>query len=514
VSTVWQTVHVRVNDAATGQPTPVRIRFSTPEGEYLAPFGRLTRFATETGVDVGGNVLIGDKAHAYIDGACEIRLPAGPLRVEISKGPEYRPHEADFTLPPGKLALRFEVKRWIDLRSEGWYSGDTRTHFLTPHAALLEAMAEDVAVVNLLAEECLLWGERGSQVPAITNILAFSGQRPALEGPGHLVAVNTMNRHRALGRLLLLNCHRVVFPLTFFGPGDFDDWSLADWCDQCHRKGGLVIGDGFFPNYPGRSYDELLADLILGKVDALQLDGFENPEIDEQFRQESEFKDWCKLLDCGLRVPVVGGSGKDFNLAVIGHPRTYARLLPDQEFNYKNWIEAVRAGRTFVTNGPLVFLTVNGQDPGSVIDLPSEEIPVRVRAEIRSPVPFRRLEVVGNNRVVGRAEAAGEAALFEGDVSLPGGGWLAARCWGEWEVMEQWVGAQTSPVYVQVNGRPPPPAPAAVAEITSHLDRMQDWVRHSARCEKEHQRRHLADIFQSARDSLLRSAAGEGPRGK
>ena len=41
-----QTVHVRVNDAATGQPTPVRIRFEGPGGEYFAPFGRLTEFAT------------------------------------------------------------------------------------------------------------------------------------------------------------------------------------------------------------------------------------------------------------------------------------------------------------------------------------------------------------------------------------------------------------------------------------------------------------------------------------
>src|SRR5581483_9400265 len=79
------TVHVRVNDAATGKPTPCRIRFTDAEGRYYAPFGRLTEFATGRNQEVGGNVLLGMKPHAYIDGTCEIRLPAGVLHVEIHK---------------------------------------------------------------------------------------------------------------------------------------------------------------------------------------------------------------------------------------------------------------------------------------------------------------------------------------------------------------------------------------------------------------------------------------------
>src|SRR5262249_36007588 len=175
-------------------------------------------------VDVGGNILIGSEPHAYIDGTCEINLPSGPISVLISKGPEYRPLQKDLVLSAGKLALRFELERWIDLRAERWYSGDTRSHFLTPHGALLEGAAEDVAVVNLLAWECLIFGE-GKQHRAIPNILAFRGQRPALEVPGHMVVVNTMNLHGDLGRLLLLNCHRVVYPLTFGGPDGWDNWT-------------------------------------------------------------------------------------------------------------------------------------------------------------------------------------------------------------------------------------------------------------------------------------------------
>ena len=81
MSTGLHTVHVRINDAATGQPTPVRIRFSAPAGEYFAPFGRLTDFATARYQEVGGNVLLNDRQYAHIDGTCEVYLPASPIVV-------------------------------------------------------------------------------------------------------------------------------------------------------------------------------------------------------------------------------------------------------------------------------------------------------------------------------------------------------------------------------------------------------------------------------------------------
>jgi hypothetical protein len=508
VSGKLQTVHVRVNDAATGKPTPVRIRFTDAEGNYYAPFGRLTEFATGLGEDVGGNVLLGDEPHALIDGTCEIALPAGRIRVAIDKGPEYTPVREEVELPAGKLALRFVIERWTDLRAEGWYSGDTNCYFLSPHAALLEAAAEDLAVVNLLAWEGSVYCAREDERrTAIHNILEFSGQVPALERPGHMVVVNTMNGHASLGSLLLLNCHRVVYPLTCGGPEDFDTWRLADWCDQCHRKGGLVIGRAFLCyDSPHAEHGELLADLILGKVDALEMFGFENAEADRESQyQELRLMWWYRLLDCGFRVPVVGGSGKDMNLMSLGSKRTYALLEPGQPFTYKKWIEAVRAGRTFVTSGPLLSFTVNEQPPGAVLDVPAGAA-VRVRAAVRSLRSLSRLEILANNQLVAGVDVSGSPvqAVVEAEVPMPQGGWLVARCWGRYDdVIEDWHAAQSSPVYVQVEGRRPPADPAAVASFEAQLQKMLRWVAQEARCEDEQQRQRLAAIFQEARDALL-----------
>jgi hypothetical protein len=491
------TVHVRVNDAATGEPTPVRIRFADGEGKYLAPFGRLTDFATGMNEDVGGNVQHGRESYAYIDGTCEINLPADPCTVHIFKGPEYRPVHHDFQLGPGKIALRLKVERWSDLRSERWYSGDTNVQFLSPHAALLEGRAEDVAVVNVLASLCQRYGADRIGHLSIPGITDFSGQQPALEAGGCMVVVNTLNRGADLGTLSLLNCHRVVFPLSAVENGDYW-WTLDDWCDQCHRKGGLVLWPHFDACLSGPGYRgaDALANAVLGKVDAV--------EVDALRWCTEERTEWYRLLNCGLRVPLVGGSHKVSNAIVLGRVRTYARLQEGEDFTYKHWIEAVRAGRTFVTNGPLLTFTVNELDPGAVIDQPADVRKVRIQAHARSILPFERLEVIVNGEVLAGAEASGAPAeaRLEGELEVPGTCWLGARCWGD-----VGVAAHTSPVYVQVAGQSLRPDAIVLAPLLERLDNMLAWIA-DAPFDGDRTRTHLTETLQAARTELAHRASG------
>jgi hypothetical protein len=416
-----QTVHVRVNDAATGQPTPARVRFTDAEGNYYAPLGRLSDFPTSRGQHVGGNVRLGMKPWAYVAGAFEINLPPGTVHVEVHKGPEYRPLQETIQLSPGKLALRLTIERWLDLPAQGWYSGDGRIHYLSPHAALLEAQAEDVHVVNLLASSL-----------DIVNILAFSGQKPALESPGFLVVVNTLNTHPGHGSLALLNCHRVVYPLTLDGSPGWERWTMADWCGQCHRKNGLVVW----------SCAEQLPESLRDQVDAFEIDHFEDSPFDV-------LQQWYAFLNAGLKLPLMGSSGKESNASTMGVMRTYAKLKPGEDFQYKTWIEAVRAGRTFVSNGPILFLRVNDQDPGAIIrpEKPSET--VRVQAEVQSDLPVQSVEILLNGKVV--VETSKDR--LEIDLPIAKGGWLAARCRGQQQILDrptnQLLFAHSSPVYVR-----------------------------------------------------------------
>lgn len=478
------TVHVRVNDAATGLPAPVRIRFVDSDGNYLAPLGRLVDPSTGVGEDLGGNLVLNGDHYAYIDGTCEIPLPAGPVSVEVLKGLEYSPLRQEIALGPGKLALRLAIERWTDWRADGWYSGDTRAHFLSPHAALFEGAAEDLAVVNLLAFE-----SRRDDRRTLPGILEFSGQRCALEAPGHLIAVNTLNEHPRLGSLGLLHSHRPVFPLRFGDPDTFDDWSLADWCDQCHRKGGLVV----WTKAP--SGGEALADLILQRADAL-----------EATRLGTDARDilstYYRLLSAGLHVPLVGGSGKESNAQALGNVRTYARLRNGEDLSYKAWIEAIRAGRTFITNGPLLSFAVNGEEPGSTVTL-SGPAPLRVSARAQSAWPFNRLEIIANGSVVADVEAAqgANSAALDAEIELDDGGWLAARCHGSKTRNDS---AHTSPVYVRIEGRLPRFEKRALDQLSRDLEETARWIDRDARCPNENDRLRLRAIVQEALQTLIK----------
>jgi hypothetical protein len=422
-------VSIRVQDAATNQPTPVRLRLTDAQGNYLPPLGRLAVIPVGWGEQVGGNVLVDGKEYAYIDGQCEAYLPAGQINVEIHKGPEYTPIKETVELKAGKMALRFTMQRHSDLPALGWHAGDVHTHFLTPQAACLEGAAEGLQIVNVLAAQWHLQGRT-----QLSNMLDFSGQVPALLKAECQAVVNTWNHSLSLGQLLLLNCHRIVFPLTLEQPG-FDKYTLRDWCDQCHRKGGLVVW-GAFPGKPIEAH----ALVLLGAIDAVEwLAWTRCPEAD-----------WYRYLDLRCKLPLVGGSGKGRNDQLLGSLRTYAHIGARQPLTYSAWIEAVRAGRTFVTRGPLLDFRVNDQISGSAVTLANQTGPLRVVARSWGAAVPTRLQVLHDGHIIGEATApAHGTAELQLTPAISHSGWLAARCWEVKSEEDDELLAHASPVYLQ-----------------------------------------------------------------
>ncbi|MCE9531624.1 MAG: CehA/McbA family metallohydrolase [Planctomycetes bacterium] len=464
-----QTVHLRVNDSATGRPTAVRLRVVGPGGEYIAPLGRVVDFPTGRNEEVSDHAYLGGQKFCFIDGSCEVILPTGvPLEIELSKGIEYEPVRQTVTLNPGQMALRLTISRWFDRHSEGWLSADTRCHFLTPHSALLEAAAEDLDFVHLLATETEYPSNDGHLYRMIPNMPAFSGQCPALEKDGRAVVVNTFNKHPALGRLGLLNSHRPVHPLSFGGDEQTDDWSLCDWCNQCHRKGGLTVWADAFRMEMGIPGGESLVAAILGKIDAFEIDAGE--------RATPLLPHWYQLLNAGIRLPLVGCSGKDSNRSVLGAMRLYTQTEPDK-ITLADWVERTRQGRTFVSNGPLLELTVNGNGSGETVHLGE----VEVQAKARSLNPHDRLEIIINGSVVAEASPSGTPyeSCIETNLKIPDGGWLAARCVGSaksaiYPMLATF--AHTSPVWIEIEGRPTRAVPAAVRSLMGLLKNVREWI--------------------------------------
>jgi len=479
VSGPTQAVHVRVNDAATGKPTPVRVRFTDEAGTYYAPLGRLTEFSQDPGIDVGGNTLIDDEAWAYVDGAFEILLPPGRIRVQVAKGPEYRLLDDWHVVQAGRLSMRLTIERFIDMRAQGWFSGDVATYNLTPHAALLEAAGEDVALLQLLVVE-----RRIENRHSLANICAFSGQEPALANPPHAVIVNSKNQSD-LGDLVLLHAHRPIFPLSFRSATD--SWILEDWCDQCHRKGGLVIADHWLECWRGEAPEEMLAEIVRGKIDALLA-----------FDRES-LGFWYEFLNAGLRIPLAAGSRKDSNCEVVGKQRVYAYvgneiLAPGN----RDWIEAVRRGRSFVTNGPLMLVRFDEFFPGDSVLVERAKLGLNMEVVVRSAEGFHDAEIVFNGEVVDRFAADQPRSVVSLTAGI--GGWLAAR----YVSPDGALWAHTNPIYVE--GNEWPQRAGARARLTARLDRNLRWAREPGNVADDRAREHLIQVLVEAKNALQRDA--------
>jgi len=461
-----QTVHVRVNDTDTGQPTPCRIRISDPGGQEYAPFGRSLNFSTNRGEDVGGQVRLGRERWFTIDGMCEIALPPGELRVQVHKGIRYVPVDHVIQQPPGKMSVRLELRR-AQRTVQG--TMDPRCHFASPHTALIDGAAEGLDVVNLLAEPVTTLGLDGISYPCVPNLLAFSGQDPALERHGTRVIVNTHHRHAVLGSLGLLHCHRVVHPLSFGPPDATDDWSLRDWAGQCHRKGGLVVWtEPFAANRPFAG--EALALAILGEIDAFEL----SPD-----HLKSSLPAWYQLLHAGVDVPLVGSSGRTANDRPLGALQT---ATCNADFA-DDWVGTMKLGCGVPTNGPLANLWTDRDS---------------AYASAISVTSFDRLELLVNGRVAATATPANQGSLYVAqlDVKVTPAAWMAARVIGTKPAHVGFGGpfAHTGTTRIGEARR----EPAAVAMLKEHLLRSRDWVETEGRFDEPKFRKQLLDTFDEA----------------
>ncbi len=408
-------VQVTVLDDETGRPVPCRVHFRSPEGVPYQPYGhhnRLNSNLPTDNFDIGGDVRLGQITYAYIDGTCQGWLPRGDVIVDVARGFEYDPLRTRVRIEPGQRKLTLRIKRWSNMNAEGWYSGDSHVHFLSSQGAVTEAAGEDLNVVNLLQSQ---WGS------LFTNTEDFIGEPNVARSGDTIVYVSQENRQHVMGHLILWGLKEPVMPWCTDGPGEAElagtmEMTLSQWADACHDQGGTVIAP-----HIGAFGGELVALTATGRVQGMEMIRM----------HENAHEGYYRALNCGYRMPIVGGTDKMSADVTVGLSRTYARLPDGQEFNYDNWCKAVASGATFLSSGPMIRLSVDGKDIGDTVEL-SRPGTVEVEASAESIFPLHRLDIVQAGRVVASAESkTGTRRLtIRERIAVSGHTWIAARCGG------------------------------------------------------------------------------------
>ncbi len=136
---------------------------------------------------------------------------------------------------------------------------------------------------------------------------------------------------------------------------------------------------------------------------------------------EALLHDWMALLSSGARY--VGTGSSDSHHVVFqwaGYPRTYVRAPMGSDT--ATVLRALRQGRAFVSSGPMLFLTVNGSEPGDTVAAPPDgAVTVRVRVQAAPWIPVESVDLYrdGQRVMTWSVPASERLDRLDATVSLP-----------------------------------------------------------------------------------------------
>jgi hypothetical protein len=483
----------------SGAPAAARVRCTAADGRPLPPAGHRDEVNPGIYEDAGADLLLAGAVYAYVDGTCTLEVPADGALLEVVAGPE-RPA---IRLPLDRSDLdRGTLRLTLDdplAPAEGrWVTGDTHVHFLSPSTALLQARAEGVNVVHLLATG---WGD------LVTGLTDVGGDQATADGR-HAVWVGSENRQALLGHVGLVGGAAPHLPFASGGPpegrlGGAVRVLLADWLRRCRAGGGLAIG-AHFP----LPLAEVVADIAAGLLDALEIQVFD-PTL-----EAPPIREWYRLLDAGYDLPLVAGTDRMSAEVPLGQVRTWARLDDDVPLGFESWARAIRAGRTVVTAGPILELRVDGSGPGDRLTL-GAGTRVDVELEARAPAPVvGAVELVQDGRVVAGTSSPAPTTrlLLRERIRVDRSGWVAGRSRSPHAIGSAFgtsLAAHTSAVRLDVAGRPR--APGDLRVPLTIVDGTRTWLREVAPIADPGELERMVAFLDEA-EARLRARAGHPPQ--
>ncbi len=444
---------------ARGRPLAARVSVTGQDGRGYAP-DDAWRHADDA-FDRSQRRFEATYFHAR--GEARLELPAEELLIEVSRGPEYARLERRVALRPGaREALELRLERLVDLPARGVFSGDVHVHMNyggayrhTPGTLALQAEAEDLHVVeNLIVN-------KEQRVPDVERFLP--GARPDPGSSPMALIVHGQEFHTSLwGHLGLLGLRDHL--LTPFYAAYVNTAAAsafphnAEVARLARAQGALV---GYVHPYDadpdpldaGRALTHAFpVDVALGLVDYYEALGF----VDDYWATQ---RVWYRLLDCGFRIPAAGGTDAMANYASLRGPlglnRTYVK---SGVLEHGAWLRALKAGRSFATNGPLLDFALDGREPGETLEL---RAPARVeaRVELRSNVPVDHVQIVADGEVLAEVPVhdGGTRASARLPLEVRRSGWYLLRAFASrarHPLFDLHAMATTSPVYVSVAGQP------------------------------------------------------------
>jgi hypothetical protein len=482
-----------VIDDTSHVPLPCRISIQGDDGTWYFP----------SSAAIGGSAVIYSK-HSFTDPKIverhttlsghpfQIPLAPGRYTIVVERGKEYHAETRRVEIGGQPMHLTIPLRRWIDMGKLGWYSGETHSHReLSDHPNLV--LAEDLNVACPMTD----WVREAFVPPTARRKSSFRdpGPDPIKVDTTHWIYPRNTEyelftvggKAHTLGAFFVIN-HKT--PLDLGAP------PVRPVADRAHREGALIELDKH--NWPWsmmlvpimpvdlyelannhvwrttfgiRNYGEAAAEYMRAERDAR---GFT-----ERGWIEFGFQNYYALLDCGFRLRPTAGTASGVHPVPLGFGRVYVHLDPRQGFDGTAWLQGLNQGRSFVTTGPMLMVTLDGRDPGAVLGGGKH----RLQGRAVGAFPLKTIEVVRNGEVFRALQPANrksEQDAYESTIDetfpIDGSSWLAVRCFEE-RPDDRVRFAHTGPFHIDVPGKPLRPRKV---EVDYLIKRVEEQIARSA----------------------------------
>jgi len=487
----------------SGKPTPARISVTSEDGRAYAP--------DDAWMHADDSFVRGERPfephYFHSSGESEVVVPAGRVRIEVMKGFEYQfqQHDMTFDAGPHNLAITLMPLKIPAEPDRQWISGDVHMHMNyagtyrnTPEHLVMQARAENLSIVEDLVVNKeqrfpdIAYFKPGPDPASIATTLLFHSQEFHTSYWGHLALLNLTDHVLLPGYAAYPN----TAAASLFPPNAV----IADLAHEQHGLAGYAHPYDTLPDPADKNTpltDELPVDVALGKVDYLEVLGFSDHKATTEV--------WYRLLNCGFRIPAAGGTDAMANFASLRGPvglnRVYA-AAPKGKVDYAAWLDSLKHGRTFATNGPLLGFTLADQRIGGDLQLPQPGS-VQFTAWLRSFVPVDHLQVICDGEVAQELQlpADRQSANVSGTLPITKSGWCLLRALSDkpqYPVLDLYPYATTSPIYVTVGGKPATSSSDA-AYFLAWIDRLIESADASTAWNTPEEKRAVLGLLNGAR---------------
>lgn len=478
----------QILDADSGKPIAARIYVVNGEGNhYFAETASTVGSAfpyTEEWVNMPESI----EHHTTVSPhPFFIVAPAGEYKIEIERGKEYIPLQETISISnevnEQQEIHTFRLRRWSEVAKRGWYSGETHVHRRI--AELPNVMQAEELNVTFPVTYWTIRSDRTpdrepsplrAQGPSPFGPREERGYAPIEVSPQYVIFPRNTeyeifgigDRQHVLGAVFILN-HQTPFQQT--AP------PIRPIAQLAKQQGALLDLDKH--NWPWS-----LMLIPIAKIDLFELSnnsvwrtnfGFKQAGMPlppwAEIEQESPgvltewgwiqfgFEMYYALLNCGFHLSPTAGTASGVHPVPLGYSRVYVHT--GDNFNATAWLDGLKAGRSFVTTGPMLSAEVEGKLAGAPFERSTaNNTPFHWKCEVESLTPITRIEWVVNGIVQHRidppqVETNSGAFRFEGEgtIEVPKSGWAIVRTWTKMRDGRKQF-AHSAPWYFTVDQKP------------------------------------------------------------